>query len=181
MAAKQDRTGLYLLILIFFLLRLYKGKKKGIGTTLFGVGTVLDLSKPIEDISDFIKAVKEEEQRGYTGYIKPKGIYYQLKAGDQIATARHLLSTDCPQRIKDQFPEVVDQYSATQDLKLSNPKMIFTGSIFPPILEWTIPGAAAEMEVVQLQQEGGQCTVEYITKFHTTQPLDYSRFKKVNA
>ena len=95
MAEKRDNTALYL-ILIFLFLRVYSKSKKGIGTTLFGVGTVLDLSKPIEDIDAFIKASKEENERGFTGSIKPKGIYYLLPAGSKVYQKSKVESTTCP-------------------------------------------------------------------------------------
>jgi len=54
-----------------------------IGTTLFGQGTKINLSKPIESLANFIRAVEEEQSAGFKGSIKPKGLIYRISPGDQ--------------------------------------------------------------------------------------------------
>lgn len=69
------------LLLIFFWLRI----KKGVGTTLFGIGTKIDLSKPVENLDQFIEAAQQMQAAGAVGTYKIKGLYYQVDAGTTAA------------------------------------------------------------------------------------------------
>jgi hypothetical protein len=177
-AAKRDNTGLYLLILLFFFLRLYGGKKKGIGTTLFGVGTVLDLSKPIEDIDAFIKASKEENERGFTGSIKPKGIYYLLPAGSKVYEKNKVdRDTNCPADVIAQKEKIIYRTYSSEDRKIYNPILTYldegeNSKFLPPYVMWNSPG----LTFFVLPDCGGSIID---TAYTTAERADYGNFYRI--
>ncbi len=175
MSEKKSSYG----FLIFLALLFLGIRKKGIGTTLFGVGTQLDLSKPIEDLDAFIKASEEETRRGFSGSIKPKGIYYQIKAGDLLA--RKLIvnskeSTCSPSEIQE--ASKTKFFEAPEDFKVYNPCLEYINqsgpefllsSLMPPFVTWPGP------EEVIVRPD---CAIfgKYI--IITESPGNYSRFGK---
>ena len=160
-----------LLLALFFFVR----KKKGFGTTLFGVGTKLDLKKPIEDVEDFIKASKEENQRGFTGSIKPKGIYYQLKAGDIVYSLSKVTDSTCSDA-QNAAAEKMMSMTLTEDVKIYNPTLEYidegnNSKFLPPYIFYKAPSA---FEQVIFED----CSYTISTQYTTASRADYSRFGK---
>jgi len=169
MSEKKGNYGFLAILALLFI----AARKKGIGTTLFGVGTQLDLTKPIEDVNAFIKASQEETARGFTGSIKPKGIYYQIKAGDQLARKLDIdkkNSTCSPAEIA--AAQQIEFYTAPYDLKIYNPQLQYVedqSQVLPPFVTW--PGA----EELIIKQN---CSILGKAINITNGRADYSRFQK---
>lgn len=169
MSEKKGNYGFLAILALLFI----AARKKGIGTTLFGVGTQLDLTKPIEDVDAFIKASQEETERGFTGSIKPKGIYYQIKAGDQLARKLDIdrkNSTCGPAEIA--AAEQIEYFTAGQDFKIYNPQLQYIEDavqVLPPFVTWPGP------EEIIVRQN---CGILGKSINSTTSRADYSRFQK---
>lgn len=179
MSQTKSKSDLWIaLALILLMLRLYSKSKKGIGTTLFGVGTQLDLSKPIEDIDAFIQASKEETERGFTGSIKPKGIYYLLPGGSQVFQKSTVDSSDCPPDvIKEQEATILKEYSS-EDRKIYNPILTYLdegadSKFLPPYVMWYAPG----LTYFVLPDCGGSLGN---TIYTTAERADYGNFFRIS-
>lgn len=174
-STKKDKDTLYTLGLIALLL--YLNKRKGFGTTLFGVGTKLDLSKPIEDIDAFIKAAEEEQGKGHTSKLfYPKGIYYNLKAGDKIWVKPKVTDNfGCSKETIDKAEEW-SSYIVQSDQQIYQPTLIYLeedGQKFlPPYITFNAPGSTV------VRVDGEDCGYWMEEQRVTADRADYSRFEK---
>lgn len=158
------------LVALFFFLKL----KKGFGTTLFGVGTQLDLTKPIEDVQAFIEASKQENERGFTGSIQPKGIYYQMNAGDQIWRAPQILKNNGCDTMTIEDAKKIELITLSTDQKIYNPTLAYLdeggeSKFLPPYVMWAGP------DVMYIKPT---CSIEAYDNYSTSDRADYSKFGK---
>jgi hypothetical protein len=153
--------GLGLLLVLLFL-RI----KKGIGTTLFGIGTQIDLNKPIENLEDFRNASDEMQSAGWQGTIKPKGIYYQLNDGETIRIARNIIYDDGTKT--DSTFETVS-YPAR---KIFGFQMQYEGAL-PPLLYWE-----ERIPLLEVRPNGQSRSGTQISIATPINGLNWSKFKK---
>lgn len=103
-----------------------------IGTTLFGQGTKIDLSKPVESLANLIKAIEEEKNAGFKGSIKPKGLIYTIATGDQYTKNEIWEIAGSPNKV---FP--IEQINAASPIILTNFQIDFQG--IQPVIKHSLP------------------------------------------
>lgn len=158
---KNTAAAIGIGLLLFFI-----SKRKGTGSTLFGIGTQIDLNKPIENLENFQRASAEMQSAGWQGTIKPKGIYYQLDDGEPIRIARNIIYDDGTKT--DSTFETVS-YPAR---KIFGFQMQYEGAL-PPLLYWE-----ERIPLVEVRPNGQSKSGTQISIATPINGLNWSKFKK---
>ena len=160
---KKNNKGLFIGLLLALL---FLRSKKGAGTTLFGIGTQIDLSKPIEDLQSFQEASREMQQAGYEGTINPKGLYYQIDEGEAIRIASKIVYSDGSES------ETTFESIFSPARRIYNFQMQYAGAL-PPLLFWQTRTPFAEV-----LSNGQSRTGAMISLLTPLNGLTWSKFKK---